>query len=125
MEIVPAILEKDFSSIIQDLDKLVELKKKYSLDFTKVQIDLANLDFVSNQTYLFEDKNLEEGEKTIKSYRRFFDLEYHLMCKEQLKYFNLVKDLGAKSIVIHIDEIFQKEELREIINIAKTNYIEI
>ncbi len=124
MKIIPAILEKDFQSLERKLDFLLFLKKKYNISFDTVQIDLCDGKFVENNTWLPNIENKEEIEKIL-FYRDIFNIEYHIMCENQYKYFLELKDLKAKRIVIHIDEIWNTEELRKILEDAKENFIKI
>lgn len=122
MEIIPAILEKDLQNIKTKLDFLVSVKHKYALNFNTVQIDIADGKFVKSVTWLPDD-NTDVSEFDI--YKSHLNIEYHLMCTDQYKYFNLVKKLGAKSVVIHIDNILDTNILRDIVAIARDNIINI
>ena len=107
MNIIPSILEKDFLEIKNKLSFLQEIKKKYSLDFTKVQIDICDGIFVKNKTWLpdfvFGDKKEIEF---LKSLEKDFILEYHNMCSDQKKYFLETRQIGGKSMVVHFDNLF-------------------
>lgn len=126
MKIIPAILEKDYLTILKQLTKLVDLKQKYNLDFELVQIDIIDGVFVSNQTYDFDNLDEVEFEQVrleLINFQKYFEIEYHLMCEDQLKYFKIMADLEAKSVVIHIDDIDNQEIVEEIIDLAKQKYI--
>lgn len=124
MKIIPAVLEKDFQSMERKLDFLLFLKKKYNLAFDTVQIDLCDGKFVENHTWLPNLEKKEEIEKII-LYRDIFNIEYHVMCENQYKYFLELKDLKTKRLVIHIDEIWNTEELENILTHAKENFIKV
>lgn len=101
MKIIPAVLEKSFEELKNKLDFLVE--NKNHLDFDFVQIDLCDGNFVKSQTWLPNVEDQKEKE-IINSYRKYFGLEFHLMCDNQKKYFERIKDLNAKLAVVHLDK---------------------
>lgn len=123
MKIVPAILEKDFDEIESKLAFLNFVKRKYDLAFDRVQIDLCDGLFVDNITWLPGDNNDKEKE-TLLDYKNL-DIEYHLMCQDQYKYFEYVKSIGASRVVIHIDDIFGTDELDNIIDRAREYMIKL
>lgn len=119
MQIIPAILENDFSEIKKKLIFLKKVKKKYNLDFDMIQIDICDGKFVKNKTWLPEilEENYEykKNDKTLKDiyYLLKFKetsnikIESHIMCNDQKKYFDL-SSLYSESIVIHIEKYFDK-----------------
>ncbi|MEI6353057.1 MAG: hypothetical protein WCO35_03950 [Candidatus Nomurabacteria bacterium] len=108
MKIIPAILENDFEEIKKKLDFLVKMKTENHLDFDMVQIDLCDGSFVENTTWLLDEERQEERE-TLNEYRRYFDLEFHIMCDNQKKYFELSEKTNSKFVVVHIDKLFSGE----------------
>ncbi len=120
MNIILAFLEKEFIDLEQKLEKLISLKDK--LNIHNIQIDFCDGIFVKNKTFIPKKEN--EIQK-IKLYNKYFDIEYHIMCKDQLKYFYLAKNLNAKKIIIHIDDIFDSDNMSLILNEAKDNNIKI
>lgn len=125
MLIIPAVLESNLESLLTKLEKLAKLKAQYTLGFERVHIDLADGEFVTNLTYLPEASELERISQKFSVYKNFFNLEYHLMCQEQLKYFKLVRALGANSVVLHLERILKLAELSEILRLAKESQIHI
>lgn len=113
MKIIPAILENNLDTIKNKVNYYASLKQKYSLDFSLVQIDFCDGEFVENKNWLPENsdqlKNLVDMEKD-------FDLEIHIMCKDIRKYFDICKYAGVKYIIIHIDNLLigENEELLKI-----------
>ena len=107
MNIIPAILENNFLEIKVKLNTLATLKKKYNLTFDKVQIDLCDGVFVKNKTWL-PSEDLEEM-KNINLFENDFSFEYHIMCENIEYYLDNIKDLNAKSVVIHIDNFLYKK----------------
>lgn len=108
MKIIPSILEKDFSEVKKKLDFLVEMKDKNHTNFDLVQIDICDGEFVKNKTWIFNPENLEERE-ILNSYRKYFDLEFHLMCLHQKKHFEDIKKVNAKTAVVHLDALFENK----------------
>lgn len=124
MKIIPAILEEDFSNIKKKLEYLAFFKKKYNLNFDIVQIDLCDGKFVENKTWLPESENIKEIDE-ISTYNNLFNIEYHIMCEDQYKYFLELEKLKAKRVVVHIDNIFRLKDLENIIQRAKELLIKI
>ncbi|MFO0743677.1 MAG: hypothetical protein U0469_01325 [Candidatus Paceibacterota bacterium] len=112
MKIIPAVLEKDFSEIKSKLDFLVKMKDQYSIDFDLVQIDICDGEFVKNKTWIFNPENLEERE-TLNLYRKYFDLEFHLMTLHQKRHFEEIKKTNAQSAVVHLDSLFENQHDRK------------
>jgi pentose-5-phosphate-3-epimerase len=108
MKIIPSVLEKDFTEVKKKLDFLVEMKDKNHTDFDLVQIDICDGEFVKNKTWIFNPENLEERE-ILNSYRKYFDLEFHLMCLHQKKHFEDIKRVNARTAVIHLDALFENK----------------
>ncbi|MEN9338373.1 MAG: hypothetical protein RI945_98 [Candidatus Parcubacteria bacterium] len=124
MEIIPAILEKDFLEIEKKLSFLRDVKNKYGLNFKVVQIDLCDGRFVESLTWL-PDEIPQNKIEDISSFKTFFDIEYHLMCKDMLSYFVKLKALNPKRVVIHIDHILFGEEINKIIQEAESSLIKL
>ncbi len=124
MKIIPAILEINFLNLKKKLENLLFFKTKYNLNFDMVQIDLCDGEFVENKTWLPRLENNTEIEELI-SYNNLFNIEYHIMCQDQYKYFLELKKLKARRIIIHIDNIFYLKDLENIIQEAKENLIKI
>lgn len=124
MEIIPAILEKDFEEIENKLDFLANIEDKYRIDFKTIQIDLCDGEFVDSLTWLPDSSKKEELEKLL-SFKKYFNLEYHLMCEDQMRYFLELEEFKPKSLVIHLDEILFSKDLERIVKKAKENFIRI
>ncbi|MEA4910726.1 hypothetical protein SDC9_07780 [bioreactor metagenome] len=124
MEIVPAILEKDFEEIKNKLEFLASIEDKYRIDFKAVQIDLCDGKFVENKTWLPNSFNKEEI-KILNSFRKYFNIGYHLMCEDQMKFFLELESFQPKSLVIHLEEILFSKDLEKILNKAKKDFIKI
>lgn len=124
MNIIPAILEKDLNEIKKKLDFLSFVKKKYNLSFNFVQIDFCDGNFVDNITWLPTKDNIEQS-RILLDYKIFFDIEYHLMCNDQYKYLEFLRELRAKSVVLHIDNIFNSTELYSALDYCRENMITI
>ncbi len=102
MNIIPALLERDFLKLEERLSFLKNIKNKYNLDFDIVQIDICDGEFVENPTWIPDASEYQNS--YLNSFKDDFHFEYHLMCKDIKKYFLLIKDLNCKSLVIHIDD---------------------
>lgn len=124
MEIIPAILEKDFSKIQEKIEFLASIERKYNIDFKTVQIDLCDGVFVENKTWLPNSNNKKEAD-SLEFFKSFFNFEFHLMCKDQVKYFLKMEELKARSVVIHLDNILFSVEVAKIINKARETYTKI
>lgn len=124
MEIIPAILEKDFEKIQEKVEFLASLERKYNIDFKSVQIDLCDGVFVKNTTWLPDSNNKKEA-VFLESFKSFFNFEFHLMCQDQVKYFLKLEEFKPKSVVIHLDEILFKVEVSKIIEKARESYTKI
>ncbi len=125
MQIIPSILEKDFDSLREKLEFLSNAKQKYNLDFNLVQIDFCDGIFVENKTWLPDDIIDDKQIDKFFSFTKSFDIEYHLMCKDQYKYFLLAEKLNAKKVIVHIDEILDNGILDKIIEKAKERLTKI
>jgi ribulose-phosphate 3-epimerase len=101
-EIVPAILEKDFSEI---KNKLTFLRGKAKC----VQLDFCDGLFVKNQTWPFATGGFEDFDflKIIDEEKGLpfwdeFDFEFDLMVADAYKDFDIYLKLGPKRIIFHL-----------------------
>lgn len=124
MEIVAAILESNFKNLYEKLFFLSSIKNKYALDIKKVQIDLCDGIFVENETWIPSPTDQKEVEQIL-YFKNIFDIEYHIMCKDQLNLLKSCDKLSAKSVVVHIDDIFYTNDLKEVVCFAKDNFIKL
>ena len=88
LNIVPAILEKDFESV----SKYLDLYTKFS---NKIQIDICDGDYVKSLTWL---PNNNDDISSID-----YDLEFDIMCTDIQKYLDNIFLYDTKYIVLHID----------------------
>ena len=113
IEIIPAILEKDFKEIKHKLGILRGQVKT-------VQLDIEDGVFVPNRTWPFASGgikdpdfkkiiNEEEGMPNFQD----FDFEIDLMVSDAMENFDLYAKLGAKKIIFHIEAIGNAEEFRD------------
>lgn len=107
MKIIPAILENDLEIIKNKINYYSSLKQKYNLDFNLIQIDFCDREFVENKNWL--PQNAIEL-KSLLDLTKDFNIEIHLMCKDTRKYFDICKESGVKNIIVHIDELLEKNE---------------
>ena len=95
MEIIPAILEEDFSEIEKKLKTYSNLSKTVHIDF----IDGV---FAENKTFLTPAPFL--------SFANIFNLEAHLMVSEPIKYLDPLAGVGFKRFLGHIEKMPDQEE---------------
>ena len=95
MEIIPAILEEDFSEIEKKLKTYSNLSKTVHIDF----IDGV---FAENKTFLTPAPFL--------SFANIFNLEAHLMVSEPIKYLDPLAGVGFKRFLGHIEKMADQEE---------------
>jgi ribulose-phosphate 3-epimerase len=93
VEVIPAILEKDFSEI----EKKIRMVEKY---VKWVQIDLADNTLVPNATFI---------DPTPFSKITKVNLEAHLMVKDPLRYVEKFEKAGFKRFFAHIEGEFIEE----------------
>lgn len=106
MIITPAILPKNFEELTHKLFMLEGLTDV-------VQIDLCDGVFGLEKTWLpYREKELLEG----------FSYEFDLMVKDWRKFLPRVIALGAKRIILHIDE-FSDDDLKEALEIIRPHLI--
>lgn len=89
-QIIPGILEKDFSEI----EKKLEVIKSFS---NTVHIDFIDGIFASNITFL--------DPTPFKKYSKDFFIEAHLMVKDPAKYVQPLFDAGFKRVLGHIEQM--------------------
>ena len=110
-EIVPSILEKNFSEIKKKLEILRERAKC-------VQIDFCDGIYVPNSTWPFSaeaskgaaflENNLDEhfyriiNEEEGMPYWQDFDFEFDLMVSDAVEHFDLYTKLGPKRMIFHL-----------------------
>ncbi|MFH1200739.1 MAG: hypothetical protein V1484_00190 [bacterium] len=100
-EIVPAILEKDFSEI---KNKLTFLRGRAKC----VQIDFCDGVFVSNQTWPFSSGGFDDydfskilNEEKGMPFWEDFNFEFDLMVEKATENFDIYMKLGPKRIIFH------------------------
>jgi ribulose-phosphate 3-epimerase len=115
IDIIPAILPKDFNDLNNNLAKFVDLTKN-------VQIDICDGLFVSSITWPMNQEDKEsilsilEGTEKL-PFSKNFDFEFDLMVINAHKQFDFFVLLGAKKLIFHIeaeDKILFKEFLQSI-----------
>ena len=115
-EIVPAILEKNFSEI---KNKLTFLRERVRC----VQIDVCDGIFVSNQTWPFAyggfndidfQKILNEEEGM--PFWEDFDFEFDLMVSDAVENFNIYMKLGGKRMIFHLSAQESLEEFEHFLD---------
>lgn len=94
-QIIPGILEKDFSEI----EKKLEIIKPFS---NTVHIDFIDGIFTSNTTFL--------NPAPFKKYSKDFFMEAHLMVKDPVKYIQPLFDAGFKRVLGHIEQMNDLDE---------------
>jgi ribulose-phosphate 3-epimerase len=105
IEVIPGILEKEFSQIEEKINKVSPFVKW-------VQIDFADGEFVKNRNFL-------EAEKFSQIKKDIF-LEAHLMVKSPKDWLGPVIDGGFKRAIAHIEA----EGVREFLEVAEKEGIE-
>lgn len=122
IEVIPAILEKDFKEIKH---KLGVLKGRVKT----VQLDIEDGIFVPNHTWPFFAKaskgvallenNLDENFRKIINeeegmpHWQEFDFEIDLMVSDAVENFDLYSKLGAKRIIFHIEAVGNLENFKD------------
>lgn len=101
-EIIPAILEKDFSEI---KNKLTFLRGRAKC----VQLDFCDGVYVSSQTWPFATGGFEDfdfvnilNEKEGMPFWEEFDFEFDLMVADAVENFDIYMKLGPKRIIFHL-----------------------
>lgn len=94
-QIIPGILEKDFSEI----EKKLEIIKPFS---NTVHIDFIDGKFTPNATFM----NFTQFSK----YAKVFNLEAHLMVEDPLQYIYPLADAGFKGFIGHVEKMKNLEE---------------
>lgn len=109
-EIVPAILEKDYSEI---KNKLTFLRGRAKT----VQIDFCDGIFVPNKTWPFSSLGLDDmdfvnivNEKEGLPFWEEFDFEFDLMVRDAVENFDIYMKLGPKRIIFHLSAQHDLEE---------------
>src|SRR5689334_4867740 len=103
MEIVPAILEKNFGEIKNKLAVLEERVKCVHLDFCDgVLVPSQSWPFATGG---FEDQNFVKiiNEEEGLPFWQEFDFEFDLMVSEAIENFDIYIKLGPKRIIFHPD----------------------
>src|SRR3989344_8948770 len=88
IEVIPAILEKDF----EEIERKIHLVEPY---VNWAQIDIADGTLVNNKTYADTERYTSMGTK--------LGLEVHMMVRSPLKYFENYKKAGFKRMIAHIE----------------------
>jgi ribulose-phosphate 3-epimerase len=97
-EIIPGILEKDFSEIEKKIEQVRNLTKIIHIDFIDGK-------FTDNTTFLdFEP---------FKKYTKDFFFEAHLMVDEPIKYLDKLSKAGFKRFIGHIEKMSDQSEFVE------------
>jgi len=103
IEIIPAILPKDFNEIER---KLVLLKSAFSIlkENKKpiIQIDICDGVFVPTKTWPYTEGGLLEG---LLRFSDSFDFEVDLMVAEPKKIISDWQNIGVKRIILHIESL--------------------
>jgi ribulose-phosphate 3-epimerase len=101
MIIVPAIFQQSYEGVVHELFMFEGLSDR-------VQIDICDGVFGMEKTWLpYKEKELPHG----------FSYEFDLMVKDWRKYLPRVISLGAKRVVMHIDE-FTEEDISDMISMV-------
>src|SRR5258708_37874657 len=101
-QIVPGILEKEWTEI----EKKVELIKAFS---KKIHIDVIDGKFVPNQTFLDPAPFLKYANPSVGSGQALF-LEAHLMVEEPINYLDGFAKAGFRKFIGHIEKMTSQEE---------------
>lgn len=99
VDVIPGILEKDFSEI----ERRVRLVAPY---VSWVQIDVADNTLVPNETFLDFGKPLDSargGFDQFGTLGKLVQLEAHLMVAEPEKYIRTLADAGFKRLIAHVE----------------------
>lgn len=106
MTITPAILADSFEQVVHKLFLLEGLSEW-------VQIDICDGVFGLQKTWLpYQETELPSG----------FSYEFDLMVKDWRKYLPRVIALGAKRVVMHIDD-FSEDDVREMIALVRPHFV--
>ena len=103
MEIIPAILPKNFKEIEEKVAQVAGLS-------STVQIDLVDGIYAPNQTWPFNEKDsaiFDElmNEERAMPYWDTIDYEFDLMIKDSDLWLDRIARLGAKRIIFHLKSI--------------------
>ena len=106
MIIVPAVFEQSFEGVVHELFMFEGLSDR-------VQIDICDGIFGMEKTWLpYQEKELPHG----------FSYEFDLMVKDWRKYLPRVIALGAKRVIMHIDD-FSEEDIHDMVSIFKQHKV--
>lgn len=115
MEIIPAILPKDY----EDMKNKIALVRGH---VPLVQIDLCDGVFVPSQTWPFStggasDYHLQQilNEETGMPFWEDIDFELDLMVSDAVENFDIYTKLGPKRIIFHIEAVGDKVEFKHFI----------
>ena len=109
VDIIPGILEKDFSEI----ERRVKLVAPY---VSWVQIDVADNTLVPNETFLGFDQFVQ-----LVQLDKAPSLEAHLMVAEPEKYIRPLADSGFKRLIAHVEA----HDPRRFLDVAKYESVEV
>ena len=107
IEIIPAVLAKDYNDLRQKIANVVNISKV-------VQIDICDGKFVSSISWPMNRNDTESvalilGEEEGMPYWENLDFEFDLMVKDAIKQFDFFVRLGAKRIIFHLEAENEKE----------------
>jgi len=94
-DIIPGILEKDWSEI----EKKIELVRGFA---KTIHIDIIDGKFASNTTFL--------DPKPFAKYTKDFIFEVHLMVEEPINYIQSFADAGFKRFIGHVEKMSSQED---------------
>jgi ribulose-phosphate 3-epimerase len=100
VEIIPAILEKDW----QGLERKINLVKSFA---STIQIDIIDGEFAPFKTFL--------DSKPFAKYSKDLFLELHLMVKNPLNYLKPFAESGFKRFIAHVEALPQLDDQEEFI----------
>ncbi len=104
IEIIPAVIPKDFDEIKEKFSKVLGLAKK-------VQIDIVDGDYAPNRTWPFNP-----GQNVTKLlFKDDFILEIDMLVRNPTKYIPDLIKAGARSFVIQIDSCPNLEECIDLV----------
>ncbi|MFA6397367.1 MAG: hypothetical protein WDK96_00785 [Candidatus Paceibacterota bacterium] len=113
MQVIPAIIPKNFNEIKEKVSRVVSF-------VPYVQLDLMNGNLCDNVTWPFQEKdetslNSILNEKDGMPYWEDISYEFHLMIKDAIKDLEFFLKLGASRIIFHITKDDDFEEFNELV----------
>lgn len=113
IEIIPAVLAKDYNDLRNKIANFVNVAKL-------VQIDICDGKFVESISWPMQPYDMQSVAPILKEeeglpYWEDLDFEFDLMVKDAIKQFDFFVRLGAKRIIFHL-EAEDPKELKDFIN---------